>query len=467
MRPADLQEFLAMLEQAGELSRVRCPVDADLEVAAIINAVCKQPGGGPALLFENVNGSPFPLTANLFGSMPRLAMALGGWEADAMAAKLRNDLAGSGAENAAVALQMLVSAAGNQAIQVGEAACFEREITSRGLEILPALRCWPGDGGRYLTLAQVITRHPETGVENCGMYRVQLAGPDQALLRCHPGSGGAEHVAAWLALGEAMPVAIALGGPPLLTWLAGMPLPEGVSETTLAGYLCGHPLSMGCCPATRLSVPAAAEIVIEGFIRPGEERMEGPFGNHTGRYAPAVPAPLIRVERVSMRHGAVYPCTLVGPPPMENHHLAARTTALLLTLLQFDNPWVVDLSMPRESIYHGAAMIAVAGDCGLSLAEISRALWSSVLLKKARLLVLLDSDVLLSDLHQVYWHVINAGVWPPANRLEGQKVVLDARTPPGAARVAMADHTASLVAERWQEYGLPALSGDKPDQPSE
>jgi 4-hydroxy-3-polyprenylbenzoate decarboxylase len=283
---------------------------------------------------------------------------------------------------------------------------------------------------------------------------VQIAGSDRALLRCHPGSGGAEHLHAWQARCEPMPVAIALGGPPILTWLAGLPLPEGVTETSFAGYLNDRPLRMARCRDTALAVPAAAEIVIEGWVQPGEVRPEGPFGNHTGRYVPASPAPVIRVTRISLREGAVCPCTLVGPPPMENLHLAEHAARILLPLLQYDHPWVTDLHLPPEGIFHRAAMVAVADGCRLSAAEIGRALWSSLLLKKARLVVLLDSDTVLSDPHNVYWRVINSCPWPPAHHNDDGRVILDARTLTGEQRVAVDDDTARVIARRWREYGL-------------
>jgi 4-hydroxy-3-polyprenylbenzoate decarboxylase len=454
LRPDDLQNFISMLEQAGELSRVRCSVDPELEVAAIINAVCKGQGRGQALLFENVRGYRLPLAANLFGSPTRLAMALGVRDLSVLTKKFQADLAATGSQDVLLALKELVACAQHQAAYVDNAPCFARDVTESGLDALPALKSWPGDGGRYLTLAQVFTTHPETGTDNCGMYRVQLVGRDRALLRCHPGSGGAAHLAAWHARGEAMPVAITLGGPPIMTWLAGVALPGGVTESSFAGYLSGCPLLMSRCRGSQLSVPAASEIVIEGRIHPAEEGLEGPFGNHTGRYVPATPAPVLRVERVHMREGAVYPCTLVGPPPMENIHLARMTESLLLPLLQFEYPWIHDLHMPPESIFHRAAMIAVDADCRLSLAEISMVLWESALLKNARLLVLLDSDAPLCDPNQVYWRLINTGEWPAPHRIDGARVVLDARTPAGANCVAPQDEVVTKVRQRWLEYGL-------------
>lgn len=451
MPPDDLHKYLAALDQAGELSRVTCPVDAQYEVAAIINAVCKSQTRR-ALLFEHVSGYNLPLAANLFGSPRRMSMALGVADGAELSGRLRRDLAASPESSSELALQRIVAAGPAAARE--EDPCLACDITDQGLAALPAISCWPGDGGRYLTLAQVFTCHPDTREVNCGMYRVQLLDRDRALLRCHPGSGGAAHLAAWRARGKAMPVAIALGGPPVMTWLAGVPLPAGVTEQAFASYLTGQPLRMTTCRAVPLAVPADAEIVIEGWVTPGEESIEGPFGNHTGWYAPAAPAPVVRVAKVSMRDGAIYPCTLVGPPPMENAWLGQFTAQLLLPLLQHDHPWVADLHLPAEGLYHRAAMVAIAPDCALTQDEIGQALRQSLLLKNARLLVLLDRDAALRDAGQVYWRLLNAPGWPGFCRTRGEQVVLDARTPAGYRPVVADAPVLAKVKARWTEYGI-------------
>lgn len=454
MRADDLQKFILSLDQAGELRRVACSVDAHLEIAAILNALSRERGCGPALLFENVRGYALPLAANLFASRKRIELALGADVFIDLPAKLRDALVTSGAKPSSHALRHVVSCRENQAVYVDDAPCFDVDVSAVGLDALPALVSWPEDGGRYLTLGQVFSYHPDTYMANCGMYRVQLVDRDKALLRCHPGSGGAEHLAAWHGRGQAMPVAIALGGPPVLTWLAGVSLPGDVAETDFAGYVLGHPLALARCRDKRLAVPATAEIVIEGRIFPGEELTEGPFGNHTGRYEPAAPAPVIRAERVSMREGAVYPCTLVGPPPRENSCLAELTERTLLVLLQFDHPWVLDLHMPVEGIFHRAAFVAVAPDCTQSLQDMSQALWSSALLKNSRLLVLLDAGTPLRDFGVVYWRVVNAtGLADPCS-IDTQRVVLDARSPAGSRKVEADVELVKTIMARWHEYGL-------------
>lgn len=454
MRPEDLQQFVAMLDQAGELTRVSSVVDPHLEVAAVVNAVCKSARGNRALLFASVAGHSLPLAANLYGSPRRMAMALGVEDSAAWPQKLRAGLAASGADDSLRALEKLLAGSPQPAVYVDNAPCHELDITACGLAALPALQAWPGDGGRYLTLGQVFTCHPESLVGNCGMYRLQIVDRHKLLLRCHPGSGGARHLAAWHAGGQAMPIAIVLGGPPIMTWLAGVPLPGGVTETALAGYLTGQPIPLCRCLDTRLAVPARAEIVLEGRLVPGETMLEGPFGNHTGRYQPAAPAPVIRVESIRMREGAIYPCTVVGPPPMENSWLAAMTEALLLPLLQFDHPWVHDLHMPQQGIFHRAAMVAVSAGCPLSVEAMGEALRRATLLQGARLLVLLDGEVRLRDFADVYWRVVNAPGWPDSCHVEAAQVILDARSPNAERRVGPDLATARKLRARWHEYGL-------------
>jgi 4-hydroxy-3-polyprenylbenzoate decarboxylase len=455
--PEDLQTFIASLDQAGELARISCPVDPHLEIAAVQNAACRDGSSGQALLFENVRGHEIPLAMNLFGSRKRIEIALGPGIFTDYPGKLHDDLIASGETDSDSALRRVLINEQNQPIHVTGAGCFDQDVTRKGLTVLPAIKAWPGDGGRYLTLCQVFTYHPETYAENCGMYRVQLIDRDQALLRCHPGSGGAEHLAAWHEHGEAMPVAIALGGPPVMTWLAGVPLPGGVSETAFAGYLTGKPLTMSRCRDQHLAVPASAEIVIEGRIYPGKELIEGPFGNHTGRYQPAAPAPVINIEKISMREGVIYPCTLVGPPPRENSCLAELTVRTLLVLLQFDHPWVLELHMPAEGVFHGAAVVSVTPECPLALTEIGEALWRSALLKNSRLLILLDKEDSLSDFGQVYWRIVNAIRHRGFCHSENNRVVIDARLPEGTRRVETGEKMMRLVKARWDEYGLPGV----------
>jgi 4-hydroxy-3-polyprenylbenzoate decarboxylase len=443
-----------VLEQADDLVRIEAPVDPHLEIATIIDRVDHGAGRGRALLFTEVKGSELTLVANLFGTLQRVTWALGTVDLKGLAERFAEDLAATGKTNAWDALQTLLSAPQWQSLEIADDPAWRLDASGRGFDLLPALHAWPGDGGRYLTLAQVFTRHPETGQINCGMYRVQLLDHTTALLRCHPGSGGGRHLAAWRETGQAMPVAIVLGGPPALTWAAGVPLPDGVEETALVGYLTRSPVHMARLAETGLCVPATAEIVIEGSVSIDEERLEGPFGNHTGNYMPAAPAPVLHLTSIALREQAVYPCTLVGPPPREDLFLARATERLLLPLLRFDLPWVEDIHMPLEGIFHRAALVAVNATASGSLTDLSQALRQSPLLRGSRLLVLLDADVDLRQSAEVYWRTINCPDWSQHLSIDDGCLVIDARRAPDSSTVRPDPAVLGKVLDRWHEFGL-------------
>jgi 4-hydroxy-3-polyprenylbenzoate decarboxylase len=449
MGPKDLHSFISMLGNSGDLSRIKCQVDPNLEIAAIVDRVCKNDEGGKALLFENVQGSNLRIAANLFGSRQRMATCFGVPDIEELSEKIRHDLAETKHNASAEILEKLTGLPEFAAVNVADAPWKELDLTTLGLDVIPALRSWPGDGGRYLTMGQVFTSHPVTGEINCGLYRVQLTDHHRALLRCHPGSGGGGHIKAWHDMGEAMPVAIALGGPPALTCAASVSLPQNISEVNFVGYLMDSALAMSTSKTSQLSVPAAAEMVLEGRIFPGETMPEGPFGNHTGYYAPRSPAPVLRIESLSMKQNAIYPCTVVGPPPMENIHLARTSERLLLPLLQHDYPWVRDVHMPAESIFHRVALVHVDDDCRSDLEEMQGALKSSMLLKGSKLIILLDQKLDSIEQKKIYWQLINS--LAQSGKVMGE--VVDARTKTGA-KVLQKEKTLKKIEARWEEYGL-------------
>jgi len=409
---SDLQKFINHLEATGRLKRVKDQVDPYLEIAGIVNRACKDSVDNCALLFEKVKGSSLPLVANSFGSMHRTATALGVDRVETLANKLKVDLQGSPEKDSGQALLGLTQAAGK--VQHLDDRYLPPYVTcGKGLDDLPVLHSWPEDGGRYITMGQTFTQDPDSKKQNCGMYRLQVVDEETALIRFHPGSGGGAHMQAWHAYGMAMPIAIVLGGPPALTWCAGLSLPSGVTEIDLVS-----------CRHSDLLVPANAEIVIEGMVSPGDISDEGPFGNHTGYYSEVSPAPVVKIQSVYRKERAVYPCTVVGPPPMENVYLAQANERILLALLQHDLPWVVDVHLPLEGIYHRAALVSI-DEYGETAAEINQSLRQSKLLKNARLIILLDKDCDLHDIRQVYWQVINADCWERNELFEGR--MIDAR----------------------------------------
>lgn len=449
----DLRDFIELLKSRDELRQVGAEVDPCLEVAAITAQVSKGAAGGRALLFERVRGHRWPVVTNLYGSHRRAAWAVGAASGADLQASWRLALAEIAATRAEDGLRgLLDQQPAPSMIHSAAAPCREVWLPRPDALSLPALRSWPGDGGRYLTLPLVFTRDPDTGAGNCGLYRVQLFADGSLAVRWKPGSDAARHCAAWHRRGRAMPVAIALGGDPALLFAAAFALPPDADELALAAWLRGRPMVMTPCLASDLAVPAAAEFVLEGLVEPGAEGLEGPFGNHTGSYQAAAPAPLLRLTSMSYRHAPVLPATVVGPPPMEDCYLAALAGHLLLPLLQMDFPDIVDLHLPLEGIFHGNALLSVRpGCCGRSLIQ---ALWRHGPLRHARLLVVLPAAVPLRDAANCYWHVLNHA-WPERDLVMADgRLGIDA-TAGGAA--AFQDHGPAMsgnLRRRWREYGL-------------
>uniref|UniRef100_A0A831U1Q6 UbiD family decarboxylase n=1 Tax=Geobacter metallireducens TaxID=28232 RepID=A0A831U1Q6_GEOME len=468
-----LHDFLAELERFGELHRVRAQVDPLLEAAAITDRVSKLPGGGPALLFERVKGSAIPAATNLFGSLRRMALALGLSSLDdladrmeALLAQLPPDQAGQGL----AALPRLGEFRRFAPVETGVACCQEIVDDAPDLARCPFLQCRPGDGGRFITLPQVFTRDPETGLPNCGMYRVRIFDGNRVGIRWHAGRGGELHWRQYRERGERMPVAVALGGDPAAMVAATLPLPETVDEMQFAGWLRGRPLEMVRCRTNELLVPAGAELVIEGYIEPGETAQDGPFGNHTGFSIPSAAVPVMGVTCITRRRECICPATVVGPPPAEDCFMAKAAERLFLPLLRRRWPAVVDINLPLEWIFHGGAIVAVrdgGGEGGVR--RLVEEIWASGMLGAARVVVVVDDDTDARDLSRVAWRVMNMADWrrdlfvaegggePPLPWL-GARLGIDAtrkgRFRSVAPELGMDEATKRLIEERWREYGF-------------
>ena len=461
----NLHKFISLLESNGELSRISVHVDPLLEIAAITNLVCKQPGGGKALLFEHPSGSIFPVATNLFGSLQRVCLALG-------IAQL-NDLTD---KMSALLNQIFEPELGSLDRQIRDLPDFSRftpRISSNpdpnlitmdppDLTLFPFMQSWPEDGSadshsRYITLPQVFTVDPAGGSPNCGMYRTQARGPLELAIQWKTGSGADRHAEAFRRRGEAMPVAIALGGDPAVTFSAMFPLPGALDEMTFAGFLRGSSIEMAPCRTVPLSVPAGAELVIEGYINPTGTVMEGPFGNHTGFYSPASAAPLLLVTAIHHREWAVIPATLVGPPPMEDCWMAKAWESLLLAFLRRLVPTVVDLHFPPEWIFHQSAIISLDNPTPDMVRETADVLWYTPWFGAARLLVFIDAETDVADLSGVAWQSINVSSFKHDVFFDtsGKRLALDAT---GCCfqqkRIRGDADVAVLVARRWPEYGL-------------
>ncbi|WP_224984285.1 UbiD family decarboxylase [Geomonas agri] len=394
----DLRDFLAVLDAAGELHRVDAEVDSELEIACITDRHSKLPGGGKALLFQHVKGSSYPVATNLFGSPSRMALALQVEHLSLLTGKMEQLLA--------------APASAPPPTLVRQAACQEVIERLPDLGRYPFLKSWPGDGGRFITLPLVFTRDPETGLGNCGMYRVRIFDDGCVGIRWKPGSGGFKHHEKYLAADLPMPVAIAVGAAPTLTLAAMLPLPESVDEVAFAGYLHGAPIAMASALESELLVPADAELVIEGVIEPGATRSEGAFGNHTGSYEAGEEVPLLRVTCFTRRKDPICQATVVGPPPMEDCYMAKAAERLLLPLLRRQCPEIVDLVMPLEGIFHGCAIISIAKQTPGQGRRVLECLRSGGWLKRGKLLVVVDSTGEELTLAQGGWQALNAVRFP-------------------------------------------------------
>jgi 4-hydroxy-3-polyprenylbenzoate decarboxylase len=373
------------------------------------------PGGGPALLFEYVRGSSFPLVINAFGSKRRMAMALGVHDIEEHARALA-ELLGAHEVGSSLwdKLKMLpkLGRVANALPKTIKGDAPAQEIVATGSEIdlrqLPILTSWPDDGGPFITLPIVITHDPETGVRNCGMYRMQLRDARTTAMHWQAHKTGMRHFMKAKERGQKVPVAVALGGDPALTYAATAPLPDGVDELLLAGFLRRRAVELVPAKTQPLDVPADADFILEGYVDPEEALVdEGPFGDHTGFYTPRDKYPAFHVTALTRRRDAIYPATIVGKPPMEDAWLGKATERLFLPLLRMMLPELVDYNLPVEGVFHNMAIVAIDKQYPWHGRKIMHALWGMGQLMFTKCVVVVDKDVDVHDLQDVAWRVLN------------------------------------------------------------
>jgi 4-hydroxy-3-polyprenylbenzoate decarboxylase len=404
----DLHAFLAFLEERGELVRVREPVDAYLEITEITDRTTK--GGGPALLFENVRGSAVPLAINVYGSEERMAWALGAESIDEVVARLEDLMKVAPPASFHDKLRMLPRLkhiADLLPRRVKSGPCQDVVVEPPSLDHLPILTCWPQDGGPFITLGAVFTRHPETGVRNVGLYRMQKFDERTTGMHWQVHKVGAQHHRVARELGKTLEVAVAIGGPPVLPYAATAPLPEDLDEIAFAGALVGRGLEMVKCRTIDLEVPATAEIVLEGWVKPGETRPEGPFGDHTGYYTPIEDFPVFHLTAVTQRRAPIYQTTIVGRPPQEDAWLGWATERLFLPAIRMALPEVVDMKLPVEACFHNLAIVSIQKRYPGHAAKVMHALWGLGQMSFCKCIIVVDHDVNVQNLGEVVWRVAN------------------------------------------------------------
>ena len=484
-----LAAFVRALRDAGELATVDAAVDPRLEIAEITDRVVK--AGGPALLFTNVRGSRFPVLTNQFGTERRAAMAFGATSLREAEERVRRTIDAAMPPTLGGKLGRLagLASAGISAIprRVERARSQEVAIDPPDLSALPVLTTWPLDGGPFITLPQVFTKDPETGRPNVGMYRIQVYDARTAGMHWQRHKHGRAHAEKW---GRRIPVAIAIGGDPALTYAASAPLPPVVDELAFAGFLRGAPVRIVRAKTVDLMVPADADFIIEGWVDNDDLRVEGPFGDHTGVYSAADLYPALQVTSITHRRDAIYGATVVGKPPMEDAWLGKATERLFLPLLQMVVPEIADYNLPVEGGFHNLAIVAVRKSYPGQAKKVMSALWGlGHMMMLTRTLVVVDHDVDVHDVRGVAWFALN-NVDPgrdlvmmpgPVDDLDhagsyeiaaGTKLGIDAtrkRADEGYARdwppeIRMDAETKARVTARWAEYGLGDLArSGRPD----
>ncbi len=476
----DFPAFVKALEGAGELTRVTAPVSCELEISEITDRVCKR--YGKALLFENVRGYDVPVVTNAFGSYRRMAMALGVERLDDLSREIARflDMASYTRIGGIVkSLPRLRRLAGIFSLKLPiRGACQQVIEHEPDLTKLPILKCWPQDGGRFITLPVVITKDPETGIQNAGMYRMQLYDKNTTGMHWHLHKDGREIYEAYARMGGRMPVSVVIGCDPCVMYAATAPLPKMIDEIVFAGFLRKSPVHLVKCVTNDLYVPADSEIVIEGYVDVNEPlRTEGPFGDHTGYYSLADEYPTFHATCVTRKQSPIYPATIVGKPPMEDCYMGKATERIFLPMLQLTCPEIVDICFPLEGVFHGCVIVSMRKRYPLHAQKVMYALWGMGQMMYTKMIVAVDADVSPHDLSTVAWKVFN-NIDPrrdititngPLDALDhasptalyGSRIGIDAtkKLPQEHSRewpddIAMDIDIQRLVSEKWQSYGI-------------
>ncbi len=476
----DLRDFIRVLEEQGELKRITVEVDPDLEIAEIADRMMKS--GGPALLFENVKGSKIPLVINLFGSQKRMNLALEVDNIDIIGQRILDIIEPEMPSNLIQKIKMLPKLkrlADFIPKTVTRAPCQEVVNTeSPSLDALPILKSWPDDGGKFITFPLVFTKNPNSGIRNCGMYRMHVYDETTTGMHWHIHKHGAKHYRVSEGNDAPLPVAVALGGDPAVIYSATAPLPDDVDEMMFAGFLRGACVEMVKCKTIDLEVPANADIVLEGYVNPSERRTEGPFGDHTGYYSLKAKYPVFHITAITMRKEPVYPCTIVGKPAMEDCFMGKATERIFLPLLRKTLPEIVDINLPLEGIFHNFIFISIDKCYPGQAQKVMHAVWGTGQMMFIKFVVILDKHVNIQDLSEVIWRIGNnvdpkrdiTVVKGPVDALDhvselphlGAKMGIDA-TKKGPSDghfrewpddIVMPDWIKNLVDSKWKEYGF-------------
>ena len=485
MKFKDLREFIRFLEEKGELRRITTPVTQELEITEITDRVIKS--GGPALLFENVTGFDTPVLINMYGTHQRTSWALGVEKVDDLVSRIEgllNLMHGppKGLINKLRTLGQIVQLGSHQPRIVNKAPCQDMVIQGDDVDLykFPIVKCWPLDGGPFVTLPLVITRDPESGVQNYGTYRMQVYDRQTTGMHWQTHKIGTHHYRLSHDLGlEKLDVAVALGGDPATIWTGSAPLPPDIDEMVMAGFIREERVDLVKAKTIDLMVPAQSEIVLEGYVIPGEERNEGPFGDHTGYYSMEEPYPVFHVTCITHRKDPIYPAALVGRPPMEDYYMGKVTERIFLPMMKLVLPELVDINMPAEGSFHNLVIVSIKKDYPGQGRKVMHGLWGLGLMSLTKTIIVVDHNVDVQNISEVAWRVTN-NVDPgedlvfadgPIDDLDigstspkfGKKVGIDAtiKGPLESGRqkewppdIAMDPDIKALVDQKWGDYNI-------------
>lgn len=478
----DLRAFLARLEREGELKRISAEVDPVLEITEITNRVTK--AGGPALLFERPKGSNVPVVINLLGSERRVNLALEVDDIDQVASRVRSFLDVQTPQGFLDKVKMLPKLAELGSFfpkTVKSGACKEVILKEDfSLSSFPILKCWPQDGGRYITWPMVITKNPETGKRNVGCYRMQVFDERTTGMHWQTQKHGAEHFrSARSRHGTGrLEVAVAIGADPA-TALAGiLPVPPDLDEFMFSGFLRRDAVELVPCETVDLEVPANAEIILEGYVDLSEMRTEGPFGDHTGFYSLEGEYPVFHITCITHRKDPLYLTTIVGPPPQEDFFMGHAIERIFLPVMKMQFPEIVDVAMPAEGIFQNLMIVAIRKSYPGHARKIMNAIWSLGQAMFTKVIVVVDHDVDVQNSREVVWKTLCAidpqrdieFVLGPVDTLEhasrlqdfGSKMGIDATRKwqsegfarPWPDEIRMDASTKSRVDALWQSLGI-------------
>ncbi len=401
---SDIHQFVEELEKAGELKRIKTEVDANLEIAEILQRVMYDKG--PAVYFENVKGYDIPVLGNAFGSLKRLEIGLETSDFTEIGQRIVNmtklDIP-SGFFNKIKKLPEL-SKMGDIFPKLEKSGPVTEVVSdSPSFDKLPILKSWPKDAGKFITFGLIATKHPETQVRNLGVYRMQILDSTHALMHWQKHKRGAHHSEILKEKGKKTEAAIIIGAEPATVFSAVAPVPEGLDKYLFAGITRKQGIKTVKCKTIDLEVPANAEIVLEGYVDPNDLRDEGPFGDHTGYYTPKEPFPTFTLTGIMQRQKPIYLTTIVGKPVLEDAYIGKVIERSFLPLIRMFHPEVVDFSMPASAWFQGMAIISIKKHYPGQAKKVMMGLWGMGQLSLTKIFIVVDEDVNVHDMNDVIW----------------------------------------------------------------